>query len=162
MTQASGGTAAEVARLRPAGVAAPAAGRPLVVFVGVDDDARSRLAAALVAHRSRGRVQAVSLAPRPVPPDVTLLRVLAEVGVDLRPHPSARDAALLDRADLVVVMGYDGQVELPAGRRSEDWCIDDPRGKPPDVVRHIRDALDRRATRLLARLGVGALLVGDA
>src|SRR6266545_2074296 len=56
-------------------------------------------------------------------------------------------------ADLVVVMGYD-QLAPAAARRTEDWCIDDPRGKDADTVRFIRDAIDRRAQRLLIRLGV--------
>jgi arsenate reductase (thioredoxin) len=62
-------------------------------------------------------------------------------------------AALLDGAELVVVMGYDRD-NLAEGRRSEDWCIDDPRGKGPEAVRCIRDAIDRRVQRLLIRMGV--------
>ena len=50
-------------------------------------------------------------------------------------------------------MGYDRD-DLAAGRRSEDWYIDDPRGKDADAVRCIRDALDRRVQRLLIRMGV--------
>jgi protein-tyrosine-phosphatase len=50
-------------------------------------------------------------------------------------------------------MGYD-QLAPAAARRTEDWCIDDPRGKDADTVRFIRDAIDRRAQRLLIRLGV--------
>ena len=50
-------------------------------------------------------------------------------------------------------MGYDDR--RPAdGRRTEDWWIDDPGGKPPDAVRYLRDALDRRVQRLLIRMGV--------
>src|SRR6266516_2724976 len=60
-------------------------GCPLVVFVGVGDDRRSRLAAALLAHRANGRAQAISMSQTTVEPDP------------------------------VVVMGYDSQTldELP-------------------------------------------------
>jgi protein-tyrosine-phosphatase len=143
-------------------VAVPGAGnrRPraqaarTVVFLGVADDASSRMAAALLAHRSKGRVRAVSASPAAVDPDPAVAAALAEVGVDLglvatrRPSP-----ALLQAADLLVVMGYDRDV-LAGDRPSEDWCIDDPRGKQPDAVRCIRDALDRRVQRLLIRMGV--------
>ncbi len=61
--------------------------------------------------------------------------------------------ALLDAAELVVVMGYD-QDNVAGGRRAEDWCIDDPRDKDADAVRCIRDAIDRRVQRLLLRMGV--------
>jgi arsenate reductase (thioredoxin) len=160
------GTGAAAARVRagspPRLVAVPgtggAAGQqrpepPLVVFVGVADDVRSRLAAALTAYRSRGRVRVVSVSAVVVEPDPMVVRSLAQIGVDLaacRTQPPT--AGLLKRADLVVVMGYD-ELALDA-RRTEDWWIDDPRGKDADAVRCIRDAIDRRVQRLLIRLAV--------
>jgi arsenate reductase len=126
----------------------------VVVFLGVGDDVRSRVAAALLAHRAKGRVLAVSASPASVDPDPVVAATLAELDVDLAGCPTRPpDPELLDRAELVVVMGYDEQ--RPAdGRRTEDWCIDDPRGKPPETVRCIRDAIDRRVQRLLIRMGV--------
>jgi arsenate reductase (thioredoxin) len=131
-------------------------GRPgrVVVFLGVDDDVRSRVAAALLAHRSKGRVRAVSASQVTADPDPAVAASLAELGVDLGLVASQPpSAALLDGAELVVVMGYDRD-DLGADRRSEDWYIDDPRGKNADAVRCIRDALDRRVQRLLIRMGV--------
>jgi arsenate reductase (thioredoxin) len=126
----------------------------VVVFLGVADDARSRMAAALLAHRSKGRVRAVSASPLAVGPDPAVAAALAELGVDLGLVASEPpSAALLDRAELIVVMGYD-QHHPAAGRHTEDWCIDDPRGKDADAVRCIRDAIDRRVQRLLIRMGV--------
>jgi protein-tyrosine-phosphatase len=126
----------------------------LVVFLGVADDASSRVAAALLAHRSKGRVLAVSASTATVELDPVVAGSLAEIGVDLvrcqtRP-PSPR---LLEQAELVVVMGYGRDVPATA-TRTEDWCIDDPRGKDPATVRCIRDAIDRRVQRLLIRYGV--------
>jgi hypothetical protein len=75
------------------------------------------------------------------------------------PPPRARAAlehlapALLAGAELVVVMGYD-QLDPATARRTEDWCIDDPRHKDADAVRCIRDAIDRRVRSLLIRMGV--------
>jgi arsenate reductase len=134
---------------RPGGRAAR-----VVVFLGVTDDVRSRVAAALLAHRSKGRVRAVSASPVVVDPDPAVAASLAELGVDLSLVASQPPtAALLDGAELVVVMGYERD-DLTGGRRSEDWCIDDPRDKDADAVRCIRDALDRRVQRLLIRMGV--------
>jgi arsenate reductase len=164
--EASGSEAAATARVRagapPRLVAvrgAAANGAPagrtarLVVFLGVADDASSRVAAALLAHRSRGRVHAVSASTASVDLDPVVVGSLAEIGVDLARCPTLPPTSrLLEQADLVVVMGYD-QVE-PAARRIEDWCIDDPRGKDADTVRFLRDAIDRRVQRLLIRLGI--------
>jgi protein-tyrosine-phosphatase len=125
-----------------------------VVFLGVADDASSRVAAALCALRSKGRVRAVSASPASVDPDPAVAAALAELGVHLAAMVSRRPSpALLAGADLVVIMGY-AAGDPAGGRPSEDWCIDDPRGKDPDAVRCIRDALDRRVQRLLIRLGV--------
>jgi protein-tyrosine-phosphatase len=126
----------------------------LVVFLGVADDASSRVAAALLAHRSRGRVRAVSASAVTVDLDPVVVGSLAEIGVDLaRCQTLPPTPRLLELADLVVVMGYD-QLDPAAARRTEDWCIDDPRGKDADTVRFIRDAIDRRIQRLLIRLGI--------
>ena len=78
-----GGTGSGAAAARDRGgppprlVAVPGGGdgRPVprpartVVFLGVADDARSLVAAALLAHRSKGRVRAVSASPAAVDPD---------------------------------------------------------------------------------------------
>jgi arsenate reductase (thioredoxin) len=161
------GTGSEAAAARDRGgspprlVAVPGGGngRPVprpartVVFLGVTDDARSQVAAALLAHRSKGRVRAVSASPAAVEPDPAVAASLAELGVELgMVATEPPSTALLDGAELVVVMGYDQ--DLAGGRRAEDWCIDDPRGKDPEAVRCIRDAIDRRVQRLLIRMGV--------
>ncbi len=126
----------------------------VVVFLGVADDARSRVAAALLAHRSKGRVQAVSASPATVDLDPAVAASLAQLGVDQNRIVSEPPSpALLDRAELVVVMGYDRD-NLTEGRPVEDWCIDDPNGKDANAVRCIRDAIDRRVQRLLIRMGV--------
>jgi arsenate reductase (thioredoxin) len=126
----------------------------LVVFLGVADDASSRVAAALLAHRSKGQVRAISASAATVELDPVVVASLAEIGVDLtRCQTRPPTPRLLELADLVVVMGYD-QLAPAAARRTEDWWIDDPRGKDADTVRCIRDAIDRRVQRLLIRLGV--------
>ena len=154
--------AGERAGTPPRLVAVPGGGsgrpRPLpdrvVVFLGVANDARSRVAAALLAHRSKGRVGAVSASQLAVEPDPMVAAALAELGADLAAVVTRRPSpALLAGADLVVIMGY-AAGDPAGGRPSEDWCIDDPRGKGPDAVRCLRDALDRRVQRLLIRMGV--------
>jgi arsenate reductase (thioredoxin) len=152
--------AGERAGTPPRLVAVPGGGdgRPLpdrvVVFLGVADDARSRVAAALLAHRSKGRVRAVSASRLAVEPDPAVAAALAEIGADLaRVVSRPPSPALLEAAELVVVMGYDRSVPTD-GPPTEDWWIDDPRGKDAHAVRCLRDALDRRVQRLLIRMGV--------
>ncbi len=129
---------------------------PLVVFVGVGNDRRSRLAAALLAHRAMGRAQAISMSPIMVEPDPVVVEALGAIGVDLlswRSWPTSPE--LLRRAAVVVVMGYDRQL-LDESPRAQDWFIDDPAGKDPETMRYLRDAIDRQVQRLLVRLAGAA------
>jgi len=125
-----------------------------VVFLGVGDDRRSRLAAALLGFRARGRVQAVSMSSTVSDPDPVVVRALADIGVDLLAcRSSAPSPEVLQRAAVVVVMGYDDGALDGCSTRAEDWFIDDPHGKDPETVGYLRDAIDRRVQRLLVRLG---------
>jgi arsenate reductase (thioredoxin) len=139
-------------RLLPGAGQQGAEGCPLVVFLGVGNDRRSRIAAALLAHRAGGRAQAVSMSQTTVDPDPAVVEALAEIGVDLpgrRSWPPSPE--LLRRAAAVVVMGYDSQAldELP---HAQDWFIDDPTGKDAETLGYLRDAIDRQVQRLLARV----------
>jgi arsenate reductase (thioredoxin) len=127
---------------------------PTVVFLGTEDDRHSRLAAALLRHRAGGGVRAVSMSPASVPPDPVVLKVMGDLGID--PHgqrcwPPSEE--LVERATLVVVMGYDDGWLTSRARRSEDWCIDDPNGKDPQTAARILHAIDHQVQRLLNRLG---------
>lgn len=142
-------------RLLPGAGQGETEGCPLVVFLGVGDDRRSRLAAALLAHRANGRAQAISMSRTTVEPDPVVVEVLRAIGVDLHGwHSWPPSPELLRRAAAVVVMGYDSQT-LDELSRAEDWFIDDPAGKDRETLRYLRDAIDRQVQRLLARL-VGA------
>jgi arsenate reductase (thioredoxin) len=156
-TAAAGSAAPLAARLRllpGAGEPAREGTRPLVVFLGVGDDRRSRVAAALLAFRARGRVEAVSMSSTASDLDPVVVRALADIGVDLLPwSPCPPSAEMLERASVVVAMGYDDGVLDDCPSRTEDWFIDDPCGKDPETVRYLRDAIDRRVQRLLVRLG---------
>ncbi|HZD69110.1 MAG TPA: arsenate reductase ArsC [Actinomycetes bacterium] len=148
------GQSARLRLLPGAGQPAEERARPLVVFLGVGDDRRSRLAAALLAFRARGAVQAVSMSPASSDPDPVVVRAFADIGVDLlawRSWPHSTE--MLERASVVVVMGYDEGALEGCSARAEDWFIDDPCGKDAETVRHLRDAIDRRVQRLLVRLG---------
>jgi arsenate reductase (thioredoxin) len=132
---------------------------PLVVFLGTAGDAVARLAAALLARRSRGLVRVVSMSSAAAELDPVVVRVAKEAGADLvRCHSLPPSDELLRRADLVVVIGYDGDAVVPATVACEDWYIDDPRGKDVVTTRHLRDAIDLRVRRLLARLERDGLL----
>jgi protein-tyrosine-phosphatase len=55
-------------------------------------------------------------------------------------------------ADVVVTMGCGDACPIYAGKRYEDWELEDPAGKDLATVRRIRDEIDERVQRLVADL----------
>lgn len=127
---------------------------PSVLFVCERNAGRSQMAAALVNALSRGRVQARSAGSTPatglLPAVVDALR---ELGIDISqefPKPLTDD--VVQAADAVVTMGCGDACPVYPGKRYQDWQLEDPDGKPLDVVRGIRDEIAEKVRELLATL----------
>ena len=78
---------------------------------------------------------------------------LAEVGVDLGqefPKPLTDD--VVAAADVVVSMGCGDACAIHPGKRYLYWTLEDPDEQPLEVVRVIRDDVDRRVRELLRDL----------
>lgn len=129
------------------------AGAPHVLFVCVQNAGRSQLAAALVEHRSGGRVVARSAGSMPaaaVHPEVRGL--IEELGVDGDPFPKPLTDDAVRAADVVVTMGCGDVCPIIPGVRYEDWQVGDPALASREGVRAIRDDIAGRVDRLLAEL----------
>jgi arsenate reductase len=123
-----------------------------VIFACVHNAGRSQMAAAFFsALADPSEAVAVSAGTQPgerVHPEV--VEVMREVGVDLsaqRPRkltdPLVRDASLL------VTMGCGDECPYVPGLQRDDWPLEDPKGKPLDRVRRIRDEIRDRVSRLV-------------
>ncbi|MBA3619978.1 MAG: arsenate reductase ArsC [Actinomycetota bacterium] len=127
---------------------------PEVLFVCVHNAGRSQLAAALLDHHGRGRVRVRSAGSAPadsVNPQV--VAAMAEVGLDLSKElPEPLTDEVVQAADAVVTMGCGDACPVYLGKRYLDWQVADPQGQPIEVVREIRDDIDRRVRALLAEL----------
>lgn len=127
---------------------------PEVLFVCVHNAGRSQMAAALLDRAAGGRVHVTSAGSAPadeIHPQVR--EVLDEIGVDVSkefPKP-LRDEAVRS-ADVVVTMGCGDACPVYPGKRYLDWDLPDPAGKPVEVVRAIRDDIDRRVRALVDEL----------
>lgn len=80
---------------------------------------------------------------------------MAEVGIDISAaYPKPWTDEVLSAADIVVTMGCGDACPLVAGKRYEDWEVDDPAGLPVSFVRPIRDEIELRVRDLLVRLKI--------
>jgi arsenate reductase len=126
-----------------------------VLFVCVHNAGRSQMSQALFERASGGRHSAASAGTTPgerVHPEV--VEAMRELGVDLSgrtPQPLTRELA--ERADVVVTMGCGDKCPYIPGKRYLDWELTDPKGRPVDEVRAIRDEIVERVEQLAAELG---------
>ena len=127
---------------------------PEVLFVCVHNAGRSQMAAALLDHHAKGKVQVRSAGSAPADRlNPAVVAAMAEVGIDLsRELPTPLTDASVKAADVVVTMGCGDACRVYPGKRYEDWQLQDPAGQPIEVVRAIRDRIDRRVQRLLTEL----------
>ena len=112
------------------------------------------MSAALFERASEGRHQALSAGTTPaerVHPEV--VEVMREVGVDLADRtPQRLTYELAEDADLVVTMGCGDACPYIPGREYLDWDLPDPKGRPLEEVRALRDDIAARVAALVGRL----------
>ena len=127
---------------------------PEVLFVCVHNAGRSQMAAALLAHRSRGRVRVRSAGSEPASQvNPVVVRAMSEVGLDIsQEFPKPLTGEAVEGADVVITMGCGDACPVYPGKRYLDWELADPAGKGIEEVRLIRDEIDRRVTGLVAEL----------
>ena len=123
-----------------------------VIFACVHNAGRSQMAAALAARDPN--IRAISAGTEPaerVHPEV--VEVMREVGIDLAgAKPQKLTPELAREADLLVTMGCGDKCPYVPGLKIEDWPLEDPKGKPLERVREIRDEIQRRVDQLGASL----------
>ena len=125
-----------------------------VVFACVHNAGRSQMAAAWFNALARG-ASALSAGTEPgvrVHPEV--LEVMLEVGIDLSSVvPQRLTQEVAASAALLVTMGCGETCPVVPGVRRLDWPLEDPKGKPIERVRAIRDDVRARVVELIDREG---------
>jgi arsenate reductase len=124
-----------------------------VLFVCVGNSGRSLMAERLFRRDAQGRhaVRSAGSAPGAAPHPL-VVEALAELGIDASDHvPTKLDDELVGWADVVVATCDDACPVVP-GKRYENWQLPDPRDRPLEDVRAIRDDIAGRVTDLLASL----------
>ena len=127
-----------------------------VIFACVHNAGRSQMAAAFFnALVDPAKASATSAGTDPgarVHPEV--IAVMAELGLDLsRARPQRLTPEFARGAQLLVTMGCGDECPVVPGMRRDDWPLPDPKGRPPDEVRRIRDEIRGRVASLITAEG---------
>jgi protein-tyrosine-phosphatase len=123
-----------------------------VLFVCVGNAGRSQMAEAFFNQAAGGKARALSAGTKPASAvDPRTIEVMREVGIDISGNePKALTMEMLEQADRVVTMGCGVEGVCPASFvETEDWQLEDPKGKPIETVRRIREEIRARVLRLL-------------
>ena len=133
------------------------ADKPSVLFVCVKNGGKSQMAAGLMDKVAGDSVTTASAGSKPGSAVNALsAEVLAEVGVDIsRNVPRQVTAEDQVRADVVVILGPEAQIDEVDGTRYERWITDEPSERGIDGIermRLVRDDILARVTALHATL----------
>jgi protein-tyrosine-phosphatase len=124
-----------------------------ILFVCVENAGRSQMAEAFAEHYGNNKVEAMSAGTMPsneVNPLV--IQVMQEKGIDISKNkPKQITTQMVQEADTIIVMGCSAQGFCPAPllNKVTDWNIEDPKGKPLEKVREIRNEIEKRVRKLV-------------
>jgi arsenate reductase len=127
-----------------------------VLFACIHNAGRSQMAAAWFnALSDKSKAQGVSAGTEPgarVHPEV--LQAMKEVGIDLEGvTPRKLSDDLAKDAAILITMGCGEACPHIPGLRRLDWPLEDPKGKPVERVREIRQEIKDRVLELLKTEG---------
>ena len=127
------------------------AAAPQVLFVCVHNAGRSQMAAALLTQHAGDRVRVRSAGSAPADTlNPTVVQAMTEVGLDITSRqPKQLEVDDVQASDVVITMGCGDTCLIFPGKTYLDWTLDDPAGQPLDVVRRIRDQIDRHVQDLV-------------
>jgi len=126
-----------------------------VLFVCVGNSGRSQIAEAFFNHYAKGKARAISAGTEPASSvSRTAVEAMREVGIDISKNkPKTLTPEMIDRANLVITMGCGAEAACPASWvETRDWGLEEPKGKPLEKVREIRDQIKARVAQLLEEI----------
>jgi protein-tyrosine-phosphatase len=125
-----------------------------VLFVCVENAGRSQMAEAFAKAYGDGNIKAVSAGTMPAREvNPAVVQVMREKGIDLSANrPKLITNHMVQEADMIIVMGCSAEGFCPAPLLNKvvDWGIEDPKGKPIEKVREIRDEIEKKVRTLLS------------
>lgn len=124
-----------------------------ILFVCVENAGRSQMAEAFANVYGKGKLSAssagVKIAPKINP---VAIEVMKEKGIDISLNkPKLLTGQMTKGADLIITMGCK-VADLcpgPALKANSDWSLEDPKDKPIEKVREIRNEIEKRVRKII-------------
>jgi arsenate reductase len=124
-----------------------------VLFVCVENAGRSQMAEAFAKKYGANKVLAFSAGNKPADKvNPVVVEAMKEKGIDISTNmPKLITAKMAQEQDLIVTMGCNDQRVCPGPffKPTIDWKLEDPKGKPIEKVREIRDDIELSVRNLI-------------
>ncbi|MCW4003868.1 MAG: arsenate reductase ArsC [Candidatus Bathyarchaeota archaeon] len=125
-----------------------------ILFVCVENAGRSQMAEAFAKKYGKDQFDVSSAGNKPADKvNPVVVEVMKEKGIDISNNkPKMITAKMAMDVDLIVTMGCSAQNLCPGPffKPVIDWALEDPKGKPIEKVREIRDEIERKIQNLIA------------
>ncbi len=130
-----------------------------ILFICVENARRSQMAESIfneLAKKKGLKARAISAGTMPSSKvDPKVVKVLEEIGMLINNQkPKLLTNEMLSESDKIITMGCLSKDICPSVfiDRTEDWNIEDPKGKPVEKFRQIRDVIKAKAEELVRQL----------
>jgi arsenate reductase len=123
-----------------------------VLFACIHNAGRSQMAAAWFnALADANEARAISAGTEPgTRVHSEVVEAMREVGIEVANNaPQKLTGELAGKAAILITMGCGEACPVVPGLRRLDWPLEDPKGKPIERVREIRDAVRARVLQLI-------------
>jgi arsenate reductase len=119
----------------------------------VENAGRSQMAEAFANKYGEGKFTVLSAGNKPAEKiNPIVVEVMKEKGIDISGNkPKLLTFQMANDSDLIVTMGCNDQGICPGPffKPTVDWKLEDPKGKPIEKVREIRDQIERQVQELI-------------
>jgi arsenate reductase (thioredoxin) len=124
-----------------------------ILFVCVENVGRSQMAEAFTNRYGKDKISGssggINLADRVNP---IVVEAMKEKAIDIsKNQPKLVTPKMVEEADLIITMGCGVGAICPGPffKTTVDWGLEDPKGKPIEKVREIRDEIEKRVKTLI-------------
>ena len=122
-----------------------------ILFVCIENAGRSQMAEGFARHIGKDLVEPYSAGSKPSGKVNPLaIESMKEKGIDISSHDSKGFNDLpVKEFDYVVTMGCGDVCPYYPGKERLDWQTPDPKGKPIEYIRQVRDTIEKEVEKLL-------------